>query len=360
MSSKYRVTKGRDGAAHIRCGTRHLNVSDFLTKELNLPWRDAASILREVYVQQSGGAPARQPRELPRAALWREYAAVRDAHMQERRDAWQAQRDSERTRRDTIRQTFNDARDAARKDDTLRPSQRRAAVSLGRMARVAQEMVLREVITTEREGLKARHGDAAGQSFAAYLQERAQGGHERALAELRRIRSVPAPEPTEPGNCICPAIAAGVAATRNEIVFRAPALTWAVHRNGDVTYQHDGRDVVRDHGPSVQVLQFDREALEAGLRLSHAKFGNVLELSGSQAFRLEAARVAADVGLYVEFSDDSLNQAMQARRAERVQQRAAEVSRSVTAHGLAPVTDGRTAASSGIQPDQPHPDAPER
>ena len=98
-----------------------------------------------------------------------------------------------------------------------------------------------------------------------------------------------------------------------------------MHRDGNVTYRHDGRSVVRDHGRAVRVLQTDRAAIEAALRLAQAKFGPMLRLQGPAHMQLEAAIVAAEAGLYVEFSERSLNDIMQARRVELITVRATTV-----------------------------------
>jgi hypothetical protein len=84
---KYGIAMGRNGASRIRAGARHLNVSDFLTKELHLPWRDASEILRSSYQRQVSGAALPLAKELPRAALWREYTADRDVFRTARQDA---------------------------------------------------------------------------------------------------------------------------------------------------------------------------------------------------------------------------------------------------------------------------------
>jgi hypothetical protein len=319
---KYPVTVAKDGSARIRAGTRHLNVSDFLTKELHLSWRDASQILRDSYRRQVAGAMPAPARELPRATLWREFTGERDALRSDRQAGMKSQKASESARRDEIKRTFAAARDLARNDLSLRPSARRAVVSVARMTRVAAEQSLRAQSRVERDNLVAKHGPAAGPSFGDFLRAKAQSGDTRALAELRRLRPNPAESPQEGGNWILPAGGAPGQAERNEIVYRAPRLTFEVHASGDVTYRHDGRSVVRDQGPSVRVLKTTREAIESGLRLAQAKFGNVLKLEGPVEFQREAAKVAAEAGLYVEFADDTLNQVMQARRAELVAERA--------------------------------------
>ncbi|KGX18046.1 LPD7 domain-containing protein [Burkholderia pseudomallei] len=321
LPEKYPVVKGRDGSERIQAGTRKLNVSDFLTKELNLPWREASQILRASYARQVGGAAPMRAYELPRAAFWRDYVAMRDAGIAARRQAWADQRASEKTRRGEIRQDFTAARVAIAKDPELRRSERRAALSVARMDRAQREMRLSAAIAAERDELKGRPG---GQTFEAFLRDRAQQGDERALEELRRARREPA-APSVDGECrIYPA---GLPAQRNEILFDVPAFTWEVSSNGDVVYRRDDVDTLRDEGDAIQVLQFDRAAIEAGLRLAQGKFGRTLELAGGEASRREAAKVAAEAGIYVEFSDPALNDVMNVRRAELVASRLSPVGR---------------------------------
>ncbi|WP_235527620.1 LPD7 domain-containing protein [Burkholderia sp. Leaf177] len=336
---KYGITQGRDGASRIRAGARHLNVSDFLTKELHLPWRDASDILRGSYQRQISGAAIPMTHELPRAALWREYTTDRDVFRRARQDAMATQQTSEQSRRAQIKQTFNIARDAARNNLDLRPSGRRALVSIARMTKADAEQTLRGQIQLERDALIAKYGPRQGASFGEFLQARAQAGDTRALVELRRIRPT-TPEPPQPEeNWIMPVgeehargkrqaptaedkATASESGYDNQIIYRVPHLSYEVHRDGVVTYQHDGRSVVRDHGSAVRVLKTDPAAIEAALRLSQAKFGPVLKLQGPVEMQREAARVAAEAGLYVEFSDNLLNDIMYARRVELIADRA--------------------------------------
>jgi hypothetical protein len=350
---KYWIAMGRDGGTRIRAGARHLNVSDFLTKELHLPWRDASGILRGSYQRQISGAALPVARELPRAELWREYRWERDAFRRTRQNAMATQQNSERSRRADIKQTFIVARDAARADLELRPSGRRALVSIARMTKANAEQTLRAQILLERDALNAKYGQRHGASFGEFLQARAQAGDARALAELRRMRPTTPDEPKPEENWIMPAdeqsgskrrasavegrsdemdeVDAANEANRsesaydNQIIYQAPRLSYEVHRDGDVTYRHDGRSVVRDHGRAVRVLQTDRVAIEAALRLAQAKFGTVLKLQGPAHMQREAAIVAAEAGLYIEFSDISLNDIMQTRRVALIADRAGAV-----------------------------------
>ena len=67
------VTKAKDGSDRIRCGRRNLNVTDFLTQELHLPWREAAPILQRTYAEQQGREVQQPARSAPRRDLWADY-----------------------------------------------------------------------------------------------------------------------------------------------------------------------------------------------------------------------------------------------------------------------------------------------
>ncbi len=318
--NKYAVVEGRDGGHRIRAGRRHLNVSDFLTKELNLPWSEAAPLLRAVYQRQADGHPVPAERELPRAALWRAFSADRDTHIQSRRAAWVTQTATERARRDAIRQAFQDTRAGIKGNPDLRPAGRRAATSIAQVERIGQEAVLRDAIARERAAFKARFGSPSGPTFAEWLRDQAQRGDERALAELRRTAQPVAGAPAldaEGDNEIRPNTLQP-SDEENAIFYRGPALTWSVDERGQVTYRRDGVDVLRDRGANVQVLVPDAQMIETALRLAQAKYGSTLTLAGHGAFQLEAVRVAVDRGLAIQFSDASLNRAMSAYRQQRI------------------------------------------
>ncbi|MEB2558802.1 LPD7 domain-containing protein [Burkholderia cenocepacia] len=352
--AKYAVVTGRDGADRIRAGKRSLNVSDFLTKELNLSWREAAPLLRAVYQRQQAGEPPLAPRELPRAALWREYSVAREAHVVARSDAWLAQRASEQHRRGENRAAFDAARAAIKQDVSLTPARRRAATSLARADHLGRDDALRESIARERAVLKEQFGAAAGPSFTDWLRTQADRGDERALEELRRTaRPESAPANVDAAGETFNIIRANTqrppaADEYNAIIFRSSGLSWSVDERGHVTYRHDGRDVVRDRGASVQVLQADRSSIETGLRLAQSKFGRTLELAGNDAYQLAAAKVAVDAGLHVQFSDARLNRAMDQYRHARVDQQVRDVLGT-------PAAGARTTSQPQPDPDRPTP-----
>ena len=106
------------------------------------------------------------------------------------------------------------------------------------------------------------------------------------------------------------------AGSDTEPLLKAYQLSYQVHRDGAVTYRRGDTDLVRDEGRFVKVLQTEDNTIETGLRLAQAKFGKKLMVRGSDAFKVSVARVAAEKGLWVEFTDQHLNQMMAARKTE--------------------------------------------
>lgn len=320
IPEKYEITKAKDGSDRIKCGTRNLNVSDFLTKELNLPWKDAEKTLRESYGRQTGRQLQREHRQEPRRQLWAEFQAGRGDRQQLRTRQWDDQRTTQRARMDAIKKEFYAKRSRIQGDKSLTGAQRKAALSVARMERITSEAAAKERAGIEREQLKAAQRVPVMEQYRDFLAEKAQGGDEQALAELRRQRPEKAERVTENEAKIEGAEAP--AKQEREPIHRTQALTYQVHRNGDVTYQRAGRDVLRDEGRSVQMLQTDDKTIETGLRLAQQKFGRKLALSGPPEFQEKAARVAAEAGLQVEFTDARLNRIMRERTAELAAEKA--------------------------------------
>ncbi|KLB61711.1 hypothetical protein XEUV490_23385, partial [Xanthomonas euvesicatoria] len=69
--TKYQVHRTEQGD-RIQCGGKFYNVTDFCTKEMHMPFAEAAPVLRECYAGQKKerGVEAKQR---PREALWQDY-----------------------------------------------------------------------------------------------------------------------------------------------------------------------------------------------------------------------------------------------------------------------------------------------
>lgn len=86
------------------------------------------------------------------------------------------------------------------------------------------------------------------------------------------------------------------------------SLTSSVDSRHHRTYQLNEKDVFRDEGRVIQVLDLKSEAgLAAALATAQQKFGNVLTLTGSLEFQQNAVAVAVANGLTCKFADPSLD-----------------------------------------------------
>lgn len=313
LPDKYEVTKAKDGGDRIRCGGRNLNVTDFLTQELHLSWRDAAPILRNVYAEQQGRQATQDARSVPRRDLWADYRREWQPQQQERREKdWQSQKQREQDRRADLRRQYQAERRSIQNNQGMKATERKAALSLARMEKVTQDVSLRDQIKTERDELKARYRMKPADQYRAYLADRADRGDVDALAELRKQRVRQQPQSTreriEDKD--------GRNPDASPIMKPAAPAAYKVDQDGNVTYfDQKSRAMFTDTGPAVAFDQTERDTLETGLRLSLAKFGPSIRLvGGDDNYRHAMVDIAADAGLHVEFSDKALQDRYEQRR----------------------------------------------
>lgn len=308
---KYTVSVAADGSGRFRCGNRNLNVSDFLTKEMRLPWAESAAILRDAYSRQVELHPALAPCQAPSQVLWRQFQNERKSRGGQRQLLSQ-QLASERTRRDALRQALERDRLNAQ---ALPSSQRKAALSIARMEFVTAESALKSVVRAERQQLRA----PVTEQYKIFLHGRAQTSDDQALAELRRMSTARLGRDRPEVGSIAPA---DRQAEPNAMFYRGKEVRYLVHQNGDVVYALAGRAIIQDKGDKLLMLQTDRLAIETALRLANAKFGDVLILRGPKEFQERAARIAAEAVVQVTFQNSKLEKIRQQRALELASERA--------------------------------------
>lgn len=113
-------------------------------------------------------------------------------------------------------------------------------------------------------------------------------------------------------------------------------IRWKVDRStGDVTYQQAGRDLLRDTGKQVSVLdQQSDQAITAGLLLASQKFGSTLTLTGSPDFQHRAVEIAVKQNMQVRFLDRAAEQ----YRLKLIQEKEQSNERTETRTGVSPGT----------------------
>jgi hypothetical protein len=314
---KYEISQGQDGGDRIKAGTRNLNVSDFLTKELNLNYRVAGQILREAYREQTGQEPRLNQKQQARADLWNDYQGARKLKDQERKREAEHSRETMQARRQAIKQKTGRKLAAIRSNRSLMPAERKAALSIARMEKVQAEEALREKAKTESDQRAAAKAEEYKNGYRNYLAERAQTGDEAALAELRRQRERK-PEPTGP-NVIERSGRDQEEETERALIMRK--LAYTIDRAGNVTYYADQskhKALIVDAGKRVTVTaDKDAQAVEVGLKLAIQKFGQHLTIEGNEAFKQQVIDTVIKTGLHVSFDDKQMNDELRVRRAER-------------------------------------------
>ncbi|MFC7650773.1 LPD7 domain-containing protein [Pseudoduganella danionis] len=290
---KYEVTRGKDGSERIKCGNRNLNVSDFLTKEMSLPWKDAAPILREVYAAQRGRVH-HQAKQAPNRELWAKYQDWKknDAPHEQR----EAKRQIRAAHKEAIAQAtkeFNAARSRIEGDRTLARGEAKRLIDIAKATREHAKKEARDSRNVALAAEREKWSEKEGKLYKRFLAEAAQTTDPYAEAALDELRKH-APDVAEKED----AASYIKAADQNAKEQGAPIkreMRYSVDLKGHVTYKIDGREALKDEGKRVNILRAsDGDVIEQGLYLAKAKFGKVLTLHGSDEFKAEAVRIAVE------------------------------------------------------------------
>ena len=302
----YQVATAKDGTPRIQCGSRALSPSDFLLKELGLPWREAAPILRTTYEHQLGKrVTAARAAGSTKSPLWPEFKAARLAD----KPAIAARL-----------QAFDAETGALRHALVVRlkQSHTKALTGLSGASRKATQSLQKLAVATvkaefndERRARRKNIQPLQAQGWKLFLHTLAQAGHGEALAALRKIDDTAR---TAPAQSISGTIHLDDEDDKKRRRTRKAdsalvlkALMYVIAANGDITYSRHGHAVLRDEGRHLAVLDpNDQEAIEAALLLGREKFGVMLALTGSPEFQQRVVAVAVAKGIPVKFVDPQL------------------------------------------------------
>lgn len=307
----YSIKKAADGSARIVCGNQALTPNDFLTKHMGLTWREAAPILREVYElqigkrvlrakgQQSGGVESRR--------LWKAFQELRsDNAAAKELESFDLQ--TIVGRRDLAARLVREKRQALMGLSGPQAKAVRAAQTLHAATAKAE---YNEDRKEARRKLRPPQKDA----WRLFLQEQAQAGNAAALRVLRKLD-----DSARDADAITISGVGQVADDEDKRKALASSgllksLSLRVEQNGDVTFSQAGRDVLRDQGQRLEVLDPNSdEAIVAGLLLAQQMYGNTLTLTGPAAFQARVVALSVERGMPIKFADPQLE-------AQRVQLR---------------------------------------
>ncbi|WP_426166304.1 TraI/MobA(P) family conjugative relaxase [Polaromonas sp. DSP2-3-2b2] len=107
---------------------------------------------------------------------------------------------------------------------------------------------------------------------------------------------------------ILPVIKRSTVVSTSTVASTLRALTSTVDARKHITYQLAQKDVFRDEGRTIAILDLKSDqGIAAALATAQQKFGNVLTLTGSEEFKKNAVALAVASGLTCRFSDPSLD-----------------------------------------------------
>jgi len=313
-SDLYQVAIARDGSPRIQCGSRALSPSDFLMRELGLPWKEAAPILRQTYEIQIGGK-ATKPRtgKAVPAQLWKDFKAEQQAAQPALSQRLKVFDGAAKARSSALATKLKDEQKAALAG--LTGADRKAAQAREKLRAATFKAEFNSLLKEERQALRESIQPAQALAWELYLQTRAQAGNVEALAALKRLDDIArAMQPVMPG-------ITGTLIIQDEeeekrrirarsaslaTILKALAQSRTIDKNGDTTYHLHGKAILRDEGRHLSILdESSEEAIAAGLLIAREKFGK-LTLTGSSEFQRRVVAVGVAQGITVNYVDPAL------------------------------------------------------
>lgn len=278
--AEYTITTGADRSPRIVHNHKQYNLADFLTKHLRRPWAEAQDLLRDCY--HATNSDALPP---PDNHLWRQFNQWRKAAFEALSKQRTVESQAFRTRVLATRAEYENRK--------LSASSQRGAMRVTAMAQArAEQFISQQQIAAERAIAKQRNRiPPRNAHYREFLMQMAAGGDTTALAELRRM----APHEHDQ--------AAKVTSAQSKAVFPLP--TYSVDARGGVTYSTKAGAIVRDAVQGVTVLKAETSAYDAALRVSIARYGRTLMLTGDSRFVANMLEAAKRSGLELTLRDAS-------------------------------------------------------
>lgn len=160
IAAKYRITKASDGSDRIVCGKQLLNVTDFLTKEMAMSWKEAKPLLESAYRAQLQPSLSESTRH--------GFNAWQPTFQKERKRAWQMQYGNESAMRKENNLICQIAKKAIYDDPSLSKVDRHIALSISNMNKVLADMRYKQERTLAREELTLNYPNTSAEQYAQY------------------------------------------------------------------------------------------------------------------------------------------------------------------------------------------------
>lgn len=303
IPEKYQITINKDGQDRIKCGDRNYSVIDFCLKEMHLSWNDAIKLLRTTELMQ---------REVDRE---RGYSIYNEQYLFSEYKNWlkdfKASRDLElanlqkeiKTKYDALKSNYKTKADELKNNNELAYHKKNEQRRLLKMEKLVESRALIAAKNKELEAIKLKYNLDMQQSYRKFLIERAILGDNQALLELRRLR-IDFNEYKKDG----------AIKYVNRYQEYKLNITHDIDASGTITYKltyysqetnsNITKDIIKDIGKRIDVLDKDENNLKLSLDLAISKFGTQLELFGSEDFKKQTVEMAIKNNYQLTYKDE--------------------------------------------------------
>ena len=335
--AQHPVSKAKDGSARIKVGKYNYNVSDFLTKHIGLEWAKASNLLVELYEKQQAGITEKPMSKVVLLDEWRRFREeIYPQNIRTYDDLKNEIKISFGLGLKAINAEYFARRKNITLDQTLSRTDKhyfRSIVILEKLQkveslqqRIDEQNSLRNRVkypystlfydyATKNEAismdildrLKRKHVSPVEDGVNAIGGQRPMTPHQlpNGAEAMKRARLVAKLHSQE--------------REARELRIKLSDLRPRPQSDGSVVFSHKehGKQIFVNHPDRVELnRQTDPDEVGVGLMYSIERFGNPLEISGSNEFKRQIIEVAAERDMDITFTDETLNQALAAKRLE--------------------------------------------
>ncbi|EEE2004241.1 relaxase/mobilization nuclease domain-containing protein [Salmonella enterica subsp. enterica serovar Kotte] len=323
------------GELRITAGGRNLSAPDFLTKHMNLSWKEAKQTLLSIHSEQVSGATAQvQSRFKPHWQEFRQFAiAWRDHLRTEQLDSRHRYMSSIRS----INQNFKQNKQFIRTDPRLTREEKQQRISVATFEKLKLQAALRKEFISEQLQIRDEKRTPHSDLYQTFIREK---GYLKMVNEIKAPDSAAIDDDKRrKGNTISAggaepnaentSLKERLSITRfvsklrddrarstatgefNKRLEISDFYSRSKGRSGAVHYQEKTTSKTHfiDKGNTIQVRRdaVKSESVGVALELARAKFGATLNVRGSKEFKEQAIQAAIDKNMDVRFTDKAMN-----------------------------------------------------
>ncbi|HHM8819574.1 TPA: LPD7 domain-containing protein [Pseudomonas aeruginosa] len=334
---KHPVSTARDGSPRIRAGKLNLNVSDFLTKHIGLEWAEASQVLVDLYEKQQRGIVDKPKSKVAHIDDWRRF---RDEVYPKNIRTYEELKNQIKVSYSLGIKSINAEYFARRKSITNDSSLSRTDKHYFRSVVILEKL---QKVESLQHRVKEQNSltDRVKYPYSTLFYDFATKNEEismKVLEQLKRRYLHPAQESENtigaqglqtphhmPSGAEAAKRARLIAKLHNqerelkELKIRVSDLRPKPLPSGAVAFTHKdhGKQIFVNHPDRLEMNRVtDHDEVAVGMIYAVERFGSPLDIKGTPEFKEQIIAVAAERDMDITFTDEVLNQALQAKRLE--------------------------------------------